>query len=221
MYADRMNRGRMSPTGLTLAVGINAALIAALVWSAPEIGKITDWGTIDTIDIPIEPPPPPPNPPEAKKVTETARPIDTYVPKTVVTIPVPNDNALVGSSEPLVLGDPVALTGTGAGSVTVDPPRPAPVTVDADVDPRYAADLQPDYPPDMRRAGIEGRVVVKVLVGTDGRVKAFEAVSGPGESFFSATRRQAMARWRFKPATRDGVPYESWKTMSLRFRLTE
>lgn len=218
MYADRTTRGRMSPKGLTLAVGINAAMIAALVWSAPELPRIIDWKPLEAVNVPIAPPPPPE--PETKAVVETPRTIETYVPVTVVPIPLPSDNALVGASEPLPLPDPGALIGTGP-VVAVDPPKPLPVMTGAEIDPRYADDLQPDYPADMRRAGIEGRVVVKVLIGADGRVKAFEPVSGPNESFFSVTRRQALARWRFKPATRDGVPYESWKTISLSFRLTE
>jgi protein TonB len=35
--------------------------------------------------------------------------------------------------------------------------------------------------------------------------------------FLAATRRQALAKWRFKPATLDGVAVESWKEMTVRF----
>jgi len=50
-------------------------------------------------------------------------------------------------------------------------------------------------------------------------VKAVEQVSATSNAFFEATRRQALAKWRFKPATRGGIPQESWKTMSVRFEL--
>ncbi|RYE01614.1 MAG: TonB family protein, partial [Sphingomonadales bacterium] len=62
-------------------------------------------------------------------------------------------------------------------------------------------------------------VSVRVLIGTDGRVKAVEQVSATSTAFFEATKRQALGKWRFKPATRGGVPQESWKTMSVRFEL--
>jgi periplasmic protein TonB len=60
-------------------------------------------------------------------------------------------------------------------------------------------------------------VVVRVLIGVDGRVKQVERVSADSDGFFEATQRQALARWRFKPATRGGVPVESWKQMNVHF----
>lgn len=60
---------------------------------------------------------------------------------------------------------------------------------------------------------------MKVLVGIDGRVKAVELVSADDPGFAEATRRQALRHWRFRPATRDGVPVESWRTMTVRFRM--
>ena len=91
--------------------------------------------------------------------------------------------------------------------------------VDAAPDPR--ARFQPDYPASERRSGIEGVVVVRVLIGADGRVKAVQQVRAASDAFFEATRKQALARWRFTPATHDGVPVESWRTMTVRFRLEE
>jgi protein TonB len=52
-------------------------------------------------------------------------------------------------------------------------------------------------------------------------VKAAESVSATSPAFFEATRRQALSKWRFKPATRGGVPQESWKTMSVRFEIKD
>lgn len=222
MYADRASRGRMSPAGLTLAVGINAALIAALIWSAPELPKVINWDPIDVTNVPLDPPPPPNPDIQPKKRLSTPQPIDLAMPQPKVPTPArPID--LTGTIDPPPIPlDGLAGSGIEAGGgVTVDPPKPAPVMVDAATDPRYAADLQPEYPAAMRRAGKEGQVVVKVLIGADGRVKDIQLVSSPDPAFFEATRRQALSRWRFKPATRDGIPYESWKTMRLGFRLTD
>jgi len=38
-------------------------------------------------------------------------------------------------------------------------------------------------------------------------------------AFFEATRTQALRHWRFQPATRDGIPVESWRTMTVKFKL--
>ena len=60
---------------------------------------------------------------------------------------------------------------------------------------------------------------VRVLIGTDGRVKAIEQISSDSPGFFEETRRRALAKWRFKPATRGGVPEESWKVMTVHFQI--
>ncbi|MEI9850246.1 MAG: energy transducer TonB [Sphingomonas sp.] len=98
-------------------------------------------------------------------------------------------------------------------------PRPL-LFVAAQQDPRFARDFQPDYPPPEIRSGREGKVTVRVRIGTDGRVKEVQQVQATSAAFFEATRKQALAKWRFKPATRGGVPEESWRTMNLRFELT-
>ncbi|MBA2920969.1 TonB family protein [Sphingomonas sp. MAH-20] len=69
------------------------------------------------------------------------------------------------------------------------------------------------------RTGVEGITVVKVLIGTDGRVKQVAIVSTDDPLFADATERQALRRWRFRPATRDGIAVESWKQMTVRFEL--
>ena len=100
----------------------------------------------------------------------------------------------------------------------VDPP-PAPKLVFAELDPRYAGAFQPDYPASEQRREIEGVAKVRVLIGTDGRVKAVELVSTDSPGFFAETKRRALAKWRFTPATRGGVAEESWKTMTVRFEI--
>jgi protein TonB len=219
MYADRAHRGRISPTGLALAVGINAALLGALIWSSPEIVTAIDWKPITATNIPVPPPPPPD--PAPTKPTEVPRTTEIYAQPPIIDLPRLPDAGPIAVIDPPSIPDVTAGLGGGNGTVVVDPPKPPPVMAGAEVDPRYADALQPDYPADMRRMATEGQVVVRVLIGTDGRVKQIELVRSPSESFFNVTRRQALSRWRFKPATRDGVAYESWKTMSLRFTLVE
>lgn len=216
MYADRTQRAKPNPVSLTAAIGINAALVAALLYSNPDIMK-TVGTTTEIFDVrdPVAPPPEPPPPqPEMKRES----PADPRIVTPTPDVPMLPSEPTVTTTDvilPPVPFDPAPSTGTG--TVTVDPPKPAPVLVDATPDPR--AEFQPDYPASGRREGVEGTVTVRVLVGTDGRVKAIEEMKSIGDAFFAATRRQALSRWRFRPATRDGVPYESWRTMTVRFQL--
>ena len=73
----------------------------------------------------------------------------------------------------------------------------------------------------MIRAEMEGFATVRVLIGTDGRVKQVEAVKASDTAFLDATRKQALSKWRFLPATRDGEPVESWREMTVRFQLPD
>ena len=217
MYADRYQRAKPNPVSLTAAIGINAALVAALLLSVPEFKKVIDT-PIEAYAVPDTPPPPlevPKVKPKPDARTPTRPDIVTPQPK-VADLPGEATVTTVDArpSFPADLGP--ATAGTG---VTIDPPRPAPVMVEATPD--ALAPFQPDYPPSGRREGVEGAVTVRVLIGADGRVKAVEQVRSIGDAFFAATKRQALSRWRFKPATRDGIPYESWRTMTVRFVLEE
>ncbi|MBX9731987.1 MAG: energy transducer TonB [Sphingomonas sp.] len=60
-----------------------------------------------------------------------------------------------------------------------------------------------------------------MLIGIDGRVSAVERVSATSDDFFETTRRTALSKWRFRPATRDGAPVERWRVMRVTFRIEE
>jgi protein TonB len=95
------------------------------------------------------------------------------------------------------------------------------VRVDAEFDPRFADDFLPPYPPARERAEQEGRVRVRLTIGADGRVKSVVRLSATHEDFWNATERHVRNRWRFRPATLDGRPVETSKTMTIDFRLED
>jgi protein TonB len=96
-------------------------------------------------------------------------------------------------------------------------PTPPPVRVAAQLDSR--SDLQPPYPDSEIRRQREGTVVIRVTIGANGRVTAASKVSATSDAFYAATERHARSEWRFRPATVDGRPIESQKTMTVQFRL--
>lgn len=216
MYADRRNSEGFKPGSLGIALAVNGTVLAALMLASPHVTAPKEK-PLRIYAVPNDPPPEPPPPSESHTRTATTPSITAPDPIVVVPIaPMPLSTA----------PDPAPMpTATGVGSgVAVDPTptaSPTPVLVDAAIDPRYAADLQPAYPAEERRAGREGRVVVRVLIGVDGRVKQVERVSATSDAFYRATEARATSRWRFRPATRDGIPVEAWRTMALRFVLQE
>lgn len=201
------------PLAAALAVGLPVALVVAVALSpmiikpTPVLSPLT--GTLIEIEKPVDPPPdkrPETSPaPKSHSVREAVKPLVDLGARTDL-------GAEVVPFVPDPLPDPGPITRPA------DPPAPPPLVL-AKLDPRYAAGFQPDYPASEQRRGIEGAARVRVLIGTDGRVKAVELVSTDSPGFFEETKRRALAKWRFKPATRGGVPEESWQVMTVRFEI--
>jgi protein TonB len=202
------------PVAALLAIGLPVALVVAVALSPMIVDKMPTsarqtWEPI-TLKKPLDPPPPE-TAPDSEPIKKAASTTETVKPL-VETAPL---GEIFVDRGPVTLDPPPLPPGP---SVASDPP-PMPKFVLAQLDPKYAGVFQPDYPAREQRAEIEGVVKVRVLIGTDGHVKAVELVSGDNSSFFEATKRRALAKWRFKPATRGGVAEESWKEMTVRFEI--
>jgi protein TonB len=75
----------------------------------------------------------------------------------------------------------------------------------------------PDYPALARRAGVQGTVVVQILVGPDGVPVSARALEGP---FMLRAAAEAYAlAWRFHPPLVNGVPQASRFTLTMPFTL--
>jgi len=79
----------------------------------------------------------------------------------------------------------------------------------------------PHYPGDAKRAGREGRVVLRILVGVDGNAVSVAVRESSGHKDFDDAARQAVKKWRFSPAKRGGLPISSFHDVRVRFRLDE
>lgn len=217
MQADGfLSRQERHPFALGAAIGLNLVAVAAVLLAKGEAIPLPPK-VIQLIPIAPEPDPPPPervDPPKARSATLPQKaaedaPIDVLKPIIATDGGTP---IVVASRDPLPTGD----------FEPYEPPAradPMPVLTDAAPDPRFASLFQPPYPPQLERLDIEGKVVVKVLIGTDGRVRDVETVYADDDGFAAVTERQARAKWRFKPATRDGVPVETWKQLTVRFQI--
>jgi protein TonB len=216
---SRYGAGRRSPLGLGGTVAVHALLVGAfLLIPRQVIDVFTPAPPITTYPVPADPPPPEPTveKPVGQKVP--ARPERSEKPTVadpLVTLP-KGDPPLTGTPDDGVRLDP----GPTIALPPVDPPR-EPVVIDASIDPRARAAFQPDYPGTMIRQGVEGAVTVRMGIGADGRVTDIEKISATDESFWLATRRHALREWRFRPATRDGVPIASTRVLTVRFTLTD
>jgi len=78
--------------------------------------------------------------------------------------------------------------------------------------------VMPRYPTSARRAGIEGKVVVRGIVRKDGTIDNVEVIKDLPNNLGEEARR-AVSRWRFRPATYHGEPIDVYYTVTVNFRL--
>ena len=92
--------------------------------------------------------------------------------------------------------------GAGHGSGIGDGAGPG-IARNPKVPPRVDSTAAPVYPQALRDAGIGGRVVVRGVVGIDGRVESAEVVRSSGNSTLDNNALSAFYKWRFSAAKND------------------
>jgi len=90
--------------------------------------------------------------------------------------------------------------------------------VEVEIMPDIINQVNPVYPEEAKKNGIEGRVWVKALVSKEGNVKKAVAVKSDNEIFNQAAIEAAM-KYRFTPAMQSGKPVAVWVVMPFKFEL--
>jgi len=80
---------------------------------------------------------------------------------------------------------------------------------------------RPQYPLTALRRGVEGHVVLRIHVGIDGKVVAVEGTGYEGHESFVRAAEDAVKRWRFRPAMREGRPVAYWCAQKISFSLAK
>jgi TonB family protein len=79
----------------------------------------------------------------------------------------------------------------------------------------------PPYPSASKRLEEEGKVLLKFLVGIDGKVIEADIEKSSGFRRLDEAAKAILPMCQFNPATKDGIPQESWASMSFSFKLEE
>jgi protein TonB len=140
----------------------------------------------------------------------------------------PSDVDTPDSKEPLVEpsnGGGTDMAGThAAGPVSLgtqpdgpaQDPKPGDYTFH-DQEPVVVTRVAPEYPPIAREAEMEGTVLVRLLIGIDGRVKRAEIESS--SLMFDNAALAATRQWTFTPALANEHPVAVWIRQPIRFQL--
>ncbi|HVT72482.1 MAG TPA: energy transducer TonB [Lacunisphaera sp.] len=115
-----------------------------------------------------------------------------------------------------------AASAPSGGTSTQSAPSATAVTGNGDkefdVPPRLISGSGPEYPFEMRRAGITGEVTVEFTINVDGSVSDVRVAKSSAREF-EAPAVAAAAGWKFKPAMKGNKPVPLRTTQVLKFAL--
>jgi len=217
---------RRSRAVLAGIVALHVAAIGALALARFEVREPEPRQRVATFSIqeppaPAPPPPLEPVPPEAvvppPSAPLTAPPVRLEVPR-----PVEVRATRAEPMRPAIV--PAALVASERAPLAAPaPPRPAPPAPTPIVPPDFtAAQLRnpgPAYPYVSRKAREEGVVLLKVLVGVDGRAARLELEESSGFDRLDKAALKTVNTWRFIPASQGGEPREAWVLVPVTFSL--
>ena len=157
-------------------------------------------------------------------------------PKPVEVVPFESDPVPMPTTVPaVVLPTPITppviapVIDPRPGDIAVAPVAPVaatpaesigPVTVMTGAALRYAVAPPPPYPDRALRRGLEGTVLLEVLVDTDGRPLQVTVSRSSGHRELDRTAlRHVLEHWRFQPALQDGHPVQAIGLVPIGFAL--
>jgi periplasmic protein TonB len=196
---------------LVAVVALHVAALAALLHYQPGVNAAS--AQIMHVSLVAAPAPTPVvQPPESPKPPARPQPVQKTITPAVPLDP-PSETAISAPPAP-----PKPPAETIAAAPVAAPEPPAPVVL-----PRFDADyLQnppPVYPALARRAGEQGRVLLRVVVRADGTAQSVELRQSSGSQRLDEAALDAVRRWRFVPARQGSLPISAAVIVPIVFSL--
>ena len=160
--------------------------------------------------------PPPPEQPKPPK-PEPPKP-----PKSRLPDPQPPEHLHLAAETPVVLPDePVVYVPPPPPPLVIEAPPlpPQPVVLSNELSVSCPERSPPDYPSLSRRMNEQGKVMLRVVLGEDGRVDNVEVKTSSGYQRLDAAALNTVKTWRCKPAVRNGVAVRAIAVQPLNFIL--
>ena len=159
---------------------------------------------------------PAPRQPRAAPPAQAPRPAPMPV---AIADPTPAPNAPVGLTTPQPPAPPIdAPVAPPAPPAPAAPPAAPRIELPSS-DAAYLNNPKPGYPAISKRMGEQGKVVLRVLIGTDGLPQKVEISQSSGYERLDRQAQEAVMRWRFVPGKRNGVPEAMWNRVPINFVL--
>lgn len=225
-------------TGAVLALVAHALLLGWLLlpdWQQPLPIQPPQPLQVSFITAPPPAPTPvasPPVPPQPPVKSAPVKPVQAHPappkPKPTPRPALPQRPRLIAASSPApstVSAEAPADTPVQANdappapaAAASAPPAPAPITP-----PSFHADYldnpAPEYPPQSRSDGEQGKVLLRVFVDAAGHADRVEIRRSSGFSRLDEAARATVRRWRFVPAKQGGTAVAAWVVVPISFSL--
>jgi len=207
-------------TGSTLWVLIFFLAVAASLSMTSRSAKVEHRVSIVVLP-PLEPTTPPrvlpDRPPLPPPPIAPSKKMGAFVP-----VPVEHDRDVIIETPPPPVDPSIPTDQKGRETIVIskeqEEPPPLPTDlVNAEVLPEPIIQVTPEYPEFAKQAGVSGTVLVRALIGKDGRVRdAFVASSIP---LLDDAALRAVRRWVFRPALNNDHPVMVWVAIPMKFTL--
>jgi protein TonB len=156
-------------------------------------------------------PKPAPQPASPREATSSSEPAPAAA-IMVASEPAPATTAKSEDTSAAVAAAPAVGAGRGRGEGPV---------VGARFNAGYLNNPVPPYPPQSRRRGEEGKVILRVLVSKEGLALQVEVDTSSGSNRLDESALNTVRKWRFIPARRGGAAIDSWVRVPILFRLEQ
>jgi protein TonB len=212
---------------LIAVVALHVALIFGLTGLDPEVRRKLEPVLVSLITPPkleAEPPPPVPAPPPRHPLAKTTpqplppRPVarPENAPAAITTDAPPESAAPAASPvQPGAVESPAGPTSVPAVEIK---PAAAPV-IPPRFDAAYLNNPPPRYPRVARLSGVQGKVLLRVYVSSQGIAEKVEIGTSSGSPPLDHAAREAVERWKFVPARQGNEPIAAWVLVPITFVL--
>lgn len=210
--ALRLDTARIAAGAGAIALNVTVLLLLLVPAGLPSLTPPADR-VITVIPIDRTKPPVPPTPPVEVEVVRQDRTV-TRVPTVPDIVQPVVDEVLI--DEGSLPADETIVAPADAGPVDIAPSS-GPVS---GVRLEYARAPSPPYPREALIDGLQGTVLLQVLVDVDGRPLQVDVQKSSGHrKLDDAARRFVLKHWTFRPAMKNGQPVQAIGIVPIAFNL--
>jgi protein TonB len=155
---------------------------------------------------------PEPEPPVAEVPRPRAKPARSADVSRPTVAPVPAPQASHSEAQSAALAGSGSAPSSQVAALPLVPPRPVGAAT---------GNRKPIYPAAARRQGLQGLVVLRVIVSAQGTARDVAVLTSSGHPILDDAAAAAVRGWRFEPATRGGVPTSGSADVPVRFTLQD